>query len=630
MNDNQPSAKLVARAFDPLPLGQVKPSGWLRRQLEIQADGLCGHLDEFWSDVARSRWIGGDAEGWERGPYWLDGIVPLAFLLDDERLIAKARHWVETIVADQAADGWLGPRESGSHQGYRNDPWPTYVVLKALTQYFEATGDTRIPPAIGRCLRRIQTELATNPLRSWARYRWADLVLTCHWLYERTGEPWLLELAALAAAQGFPWREHFARFPFPAKCLPEECDLASHGPNNAMGAKTPGVWFRQSGDPADRDAAAAMIATLDRYHGQATGMFSCDEHLAGRNPTQGSELCAVVEYMFSLEQLAAILGNPAFADRLELVTYNALPATLTPDMWARQYDQQVNQIACVVTQDRVYTSNGPDANIYGLEPHFGCCTPNHGQGWPKFASHLWMGSADGGLAAIAWAPCTVATEIAGTPVAIAVATNYPFSEEIHLTVRPAQPVRFPLHLRIPAWATGATLQVDGDEPIPSSAGTFRRIERTWEGETALRLSLPMPVRAERRFNNAVALYRGPLLLTLPLGEDWRQIGGERPHADWEVRPTTPWNYALVLDPANPNPVIAITHRPLGTTPFSPEGAPFRATVQGRRLPEWGIEHNAVAPPPPSPVTSNEPPEELTLLPYGATNLRLAELPWLMT
>jgi hypothetical protein len=616
---------LAPRAFEPLPLGQVRPTGWLRDQLQIQADGLSGHLHEFWPDVARSQWIGGDVEGWERGPYWLDGLIPLATLLDDARLRATADHWVERILASQQPDGWLGPIHD-TRYGYPYDPWPLFIVLKVLTQYHEATGDPRIAPAMERLFRKLDVVLAERPLRSWARYRWADLLLSVHWLYERTREPWLLALAARIQDQGYDWRAQFKHFPYWDKVHRIERDQSTHGVNVAMALKAYGVWSRQSGDPADRELPLRMLDLLDRHHGQATGMFSCDEHLAGRSPAQGSELCAVVEEMFSLEVLLSTVGQPTLADRLERLAYNALPATMTPDMWAHQYDQQVNQVVCRVSDEHVWTSNGPESNIYGLQPNYGCCTANLHQGWPKFVSHLWMRTPDDGLAAVAYGPCTVRTSVRGVPVEVHVQTEYPFDGSIRVLVRTAASVRFPLHLRVPGWADGARLIGPDGDAQPVTPGAFVALDREWHGEAVLTLELPLSLTVERRFNDAVAVSRGPLLLALQIGEEWRRIGGELPAADWEVHPTTPWAYALDLEPANPDASLTVERRPLRGGPFSPGATPLVVHGHGRGIGGWTLERGTAAPPPPSPVRSEEPLEPLILLPYGATGLRLGELP----
>ncbi len=108
-----PATVAGAMAFRPLPLGAVRPSGWTARQLRIMADGLSGHLDEFWPDVADSQWFGGKAEGWERAPYWLDGAIPLAWLLDDATLKARITAHVDHVIANQRADGWFAPLPAG-------------------------------------------------------------------------------------------------------------------------------------------------------------------------------------------------------------------------------------------------------------------------------------------------------------------------------------------------------------------------------------------------------------------------------------------------------------------------------------------------------------------------------------
>ncbi|NMB46445.1 MAG: hypothetical protein GX998_08570 [Firmicutes bacterium] len=622
--------QLQAKTYEMLPLGSIKPLGWLKQQLQIQADGLSGHIDEFWEDLGPdNQWFGGEKEGWERGPYYADGLVPLAYLLDDERLKGKAQKWVEAFLNGQEANGWIGPTQGvlGARTYPRYDPWPVFVVFKVLTQYHEATGDQRVIPVMVNFCRYMEKYLDERPLESWAKFRWGDFIISVHWLYERTGEAWLLELAAKVKEQGYDWQDHFTHFRYRRK--QSTINLESHVVNNAMGLKTPGVWYRQSGTASDRSAIYRGLENLDKFHGQVTGIFTGDEHFSGKNPSQGTELCAVVEYMFSLEHLVAILGDPVLADRLERIAFNALPAAFSPDMWAHQYDQQANQVICNVAE-RDWT-NSPDANIFGLEPNFGCCTANMHQGWPKFVNSLWMKTPDNGLAAVAYGPSQVTARVSdsGQEVSIVEETNYPFDETLVFTIQSARAVTFPLTLRVPAWAQGATLTLPDGETLSLSPQSFHVIDREWQPGDQLELMLPMEIATERRYQGSVAVLRGPLVYCLKIGESWKHIGGTQPHADWEVYPTTPWNYGLVLDAVNPSRSIKVTKKPVGHLPFSPGGAPIELRATGRLVPEWSLEGNWAGTIPQSPARSKERAEKLILIPYGCTNLRVTEFPLLL-
>ena len=626
-------APLQMNVFNPLPLGAVRPLGWLLRQERVQAAGLSGHLDEFWNDVGpNSGWLGGTGESWERGPYYLDGLLPLAYQLNDGTLIEKAKKWVEWSLNSQQPNGEFGPAKN-------DDWWPRMVMLKTLVQYQEVTGDSRVIPFLTRYFQFELKELPGRPLRDWGKYRWQDNVYTVLWLYNRTGDKQFLSLARLLHDQGYNWEAQFAEFRYTAKQTREKLGLTEHNPlpepamqthgvNNAMALKTAPLWWLITGDVSDRTALDHQLAMLDKYHGLPNGMFSADEHFAGPDPSQGTELCAVVESMFSYEQAFAILGDSKIADRLERVAYNALPATLANDMWSHQYDQQPNQIACTRAH-REWSTNGPDSNLFGLEPNFGCCTANLHQGWPKLVSSLWMATTDEGLVTVAYAPSEVHTKLAGHDISVTEDTEYPFRGDVHLIVHAGSTITFPLLLHIPAWAESATVKVNGN-PIDCSAQDdlqkgFCRIRREWHDHDRVDLSFPMPAEVSHWYHNSAVFERGPLVFSLPLRGKWTELKKyAEKSADWQITPATKWNYAVELGPC----AARITEHDIGQMPFDVQHPAVTLQVAGRELPAWTARENSAGPLPVSPVHAESTTRGLTLVPYGAAKLRITAFPYL--
>jgi hypothetical protein len=607
-------------ALEELPLGCIRPTGWLHDQVRLQADGLTGRLEEIWPDVgAASGWLGGGGEDGERGPYYVDGLLPLAHVLGDADLLAKALVWVEAMLAGQRQDGQFGPTGN-------DDWWPRMVALKVLTQHADATGDERVPPFLSRYFRFQVAQLPARPLEGWGRARGADNVLSILWLHRRTGEAWLVDLCRLVLSQTDDWAT------FLTQQLPEgpvkTFRHLTHGPNVAMGLKTPAVQFRADGDERHREETASMLANLLRRHGQVHGVFSGDEWLGGREPHHGVETCQVVELMFTLEQIMVAFGDAGYADLLEQVAFNLLPAACDPRLLAHQYHQQANQVL-VSFAPRDWSFSGPDANVFGLEPHFGCCTANLHQGWPKLVRSLWMRSDRDTLTAVVYAPCTVLTALGDTSVRLDVDTSYPFTEEIEIAVTVEAPTDFALRLRVPAWCQDASLIVAGaDVEVVVDHSGYVRLERTWADGDTVRLTLPMQPRTVRRDRGAVGVRLGPLVMVHAVEEVWRPVPDAEGLAEWEITPRSWWNLGLCLDDPDAPPAWPVRRRPVAPVPFTAAGAPVVIRATGVPLPDWRLVDSSAGPLPDSPKPTQGPIVDMPLLPYGCARLRVAEMPTL--
>ncbi len=662
---------LIAKPYLELPLGSIKPEGWLLEQLKRMKSGLTGHLDEAYEEVVGSRngWFGGDGDGWERGPYWLDGLVPLAYILDDPELKAKAQPWIEWSLDNQAEDGYFGPvpfekepePETGLQKTRRRDWWPKMVMLKVLQQYYCATGDNRVINLMTEYFRYQLAHLPETPLDNWsfwANRRGGDNLMMVYWLYNITGDKFLLDLAELIHEQTFPWTQIFLnekcyegpelshlypynvsnKYPFDTLLINRLCvkQLQSfHCVNLAQGIKEPVIFYQQDPDPAHIRAVKKAFRDIKEFHGQPQGMYGGDESMHGNNPTQGIELCSVVELMYSLEKMLTITGDIQFADHLEKITHNALPAQIKQDFSARQYFQSANQVMLTRHRHNFYEEDyhGGTDLCFGLLTGYPCCTCNMHQGWPKYVQNLFYSTRDNGIAALMYAPCYVNMLVSDSiPVKVTEETDYPFDESIRFTIHCPDKTNFPFHLRIPSWCQKAEIRINDELLSTSAGGTISIINREWDEGDQVELFLPMEITFSRWVENSVAVERGPLVYSLKIRENWNsKDDGNRFGPYEEVYPLDPWNYGIlesaIEDPASGFQFVKNRSDPL--YPWSVNQAPAEIRTHGKIIPDWKLYREMPGPLPhslPLQHLQDVEPEEIILIPYGCTKLRITEFP----
>ena len=590
---------------------EIKPKGWLKRQLEIQANGLCGNLDKIWPDISDSAWIGGMREGWERVPYWLDGFIPLAYLLDNDSMKARAKKYIDAIISAQKADGWICPCPDEKRGEY--DTWAVQLITKVFTVYYECSKDERIPDVIYNVLKNYYNLLknGTVKLFDWGKFRWFETFISIKFIFARTKEDWLIELARILKEQGIDYGKLTEQWKIPLN----KWDLSTHAVNASMALKSDALASELL-KTEFTDKTDLLYSILEKYNGTPVGTFTGDECLSGLSPIQGTELCSVVELMYSYEWLYAFTGDEKWAQRLELAAFNALPAAISEDMRTHQYDQQSNQISCEIFKGKpIFRTNSGESHLFGLEPHFGCCTANFGQGWPKFALSVFMYNENTVVNAF-----PVPSELKTDKFVIKLKTEYPFKNYFKYTVN--SDTDFNFKIRIPSFAENVRVNgeilTDKELSFEIKPCRNRVIEITYDIKPVL-------------INRPYGLYTarcGSLAFSLPLKYEKRMLeytrgGVERkyPYCDYELKLKSDWNYAFC------DGGFKIIRRNLSDFPFSESDPPVILKTKLCKI-DWGFEegYDNVCKKVPKSLKPLSDPETAELCPYGCAKLRMTEMP----
>lgn len=622
-------------AMDVLQLGRVRPEGFLKERMKRLAEGLTGHAEKLYDDIGNSDWLTNAGRGgeyaWERGPYYAKGLVALALVLDDAALKAKATRWVDAIIFSQRENGDFGPKN--------RNWWANMIALQMLRDWAEATDDARVVPFLERYFRFQRGEFGAYPLSAesrWAVARAGDELDVVLWLYGKTRKDEWREFAKSIAKQSTDWAHYYRRGGNPGDG-DRRNGFCSHIVNFMQGLKTPVLQWRLDGDDLKRKAYHSAFSTdgwLMKCYGRPDFMLNGSEQLSDRSASEGTELCAVAERIVSCQTQIAAFEDVKAADDLEIVTYNTLMSMVTPDGRGITYYCLMNQPACI-DQPLNFANNGEDVGSICPGPHsgFGCCRSNFHMAWPKFVQSMWM-ARDGGLAAVAYGPCTVATPTA----TVEESGSYPFGGDVRLEIRATNGREWPLFVRVPTWCDAATVKVNGED-CDMCGGTcplrFLRISRVWEVGDVVTLAFPQKTRLSHWGRGAVSVRRGALLYALKItGKESEVKRYKVPYEErWvedgicgfprrEIRPVSSWGYALLLTKdgrlAGEEVCEAELEMRVGAirTDFGGWGH-MRKVTAGRAID-----------PSPSPLPREDGEvETISLVPFGLTQIRIALFPW---
>jgi uncharacterized protein len=646
------AAKLPRHAeLYPLAPGAIAPHGWLRLYLQKQADGLGGHLPKVSWPFTEEYWSGKEdppeTDGWwpwEQQAYWIDGATRCALALGDETFTKRAVQALDYTLGHAHRDGYLGPGfaryppDKGRKNGYLR--WPHTVLFRALTAYAEASGDSRVAVAL-------QGHYLADEYRiDYGNFgRDVTNVEGMLWTYAQTGDRRLLTLAEKA------WKDFLVSSPpsdresgdlHPDRVF-ANTPIKAHGVTYIEKAKLPAILYMHTGNRQYLRFALAAQQRIFDHHMLIDGIPSASEDYRGTSPLDAHESCDISDHTWSWGYLLQATSDGIWADRIERACFNAGFGAIKKDWKAVQYFSCPNQAIATENSSHVpYIEASKGWMAYCPNPgqNTACCASNIHRFFPNYVHQMWMADRQGGLAAILYGASTVRGKVGTARAAVEIRqeTDYPFGEDIYLTLGLEKAVKFPLSLRIPKWCKNPSLAVNGKAiSLPKLQKGFVRLERTFHPGDRITLVLPMSTAVSTWPDNGLGLEHGPLVYALPVKEEWRPYVSPRwstaEFPDWNATPQSPWNYALTLGSEQINDQVNLERKPMTSDPWLEP--PVTLTVALRKLSGWQLlspeKHPERLQTPPLPsvdraTLATTELERVALVPYGSTQLRMTIFP----